>query len=315
MNKGKDKGRVLGRLMVGLQQDGGLQELPLAALRANPWQPRQDFDEEALRELAASIREHGLLQPVLVRPSSPEDGSYELVVGERRWRACQLAGLATIPAKIRAISDRQAALMALVENLQREDLRALDTAHGLRRLVSDFKLSHEQVAELLGKSRSTVSNLLRLLQLPEALRESLASGQLEMGHARALLGIAEPARQGKLAQQVIRESLTVRETEALVRSERGGEAVAAGGASTASVSKLPVKPVTTPRLDPDSRYLEERLSEHLGASVQLRPATGGKAGGHVELHYHDVEHLQEVLRRMGYADEQSDADTASADWA
>ena len=307
MDKSKGKGRALGRLMGGLQQGGGEpQELPLASLRPNPWQPRQDFDEEALRELAASIREHGLLQPVLVRPSSSGDDSYELVVGERRWRACQLVGLEKIPVKIRTVSDRQAALMALVENLQREDLRALDTAHGLRRLVTDFKLSHEQVGELLGKSRSTVSNLLRLLQLPDALRESLASGQLEMGHARALLGIAEPERQSALAGQVIRDALTVRETEALVR---GGEAVAPRGAPVAKISKLPVKP----RLDPDSRRLEERLSEHFGSSVQLHPNARGKAGGYLQLRYHNVGHLQEVLRRMGLPAEQPDG--GAADWA
>ena len=366
--------RLIGSAPRGAEESGVPQELPLRQLKGGAWQPRQTFDEGGLRELAASIRQHGLLQPVVVRPSTTDDGRYELVVGERRWRACRMIGMEKIPVKICFVGDQEAALIALVENLQREDLQVMETAQSLQRLSIDFGLSHEEVADLLGKSRSTISNILRLLKLPEELRTLLSVGQLDMGHARALLGIEDTGLQSELAQRVVRDSLTVRETEALARRVRGGEppdaplptapaatvaatpveeGAADGGAASAVVADpgapalaLPLEegaadggaasaiavdpeaPALAPppaaasgaghRLDADARRLEERLAEHLGATAQLRPATAGGAGGHLEVRYHDTEHLQEVLRRMGLAAVEQDDDSAAgsaADWA
>ncbi len=370
MKKNKGKGHMLSRLIGGGERNRGNasssgvpQELSLRALKGGSWQPRQNFDDSQLRELAASIREHGLLQPVLVRPSATEAGRYEIVAGERRWRACRLVGMDTIPVKICFVGDQEAALMALVENLQREDLQTIDTAKSLQRLSIDFELSHEEVADLLGKSRSTVSNLLRLLKLPEPLHVALAQQKIDMGHARALLGIDDEELQIKLADHITQHSLTVRETEAIVRRVREGEplgvlpvpepsvpataepsseeavtenddapvepdippeaspvaSVVSGSISLPSSATEPLPapaPTVMPplgddpeprsRLDPDARRLEERLAVHLGTLTQLRPVDGDKEGGHIEVRYHDVAHLQEVLRRMGLAEEPDD---------
>lgn len=195
-------------------RDEAVTPLPIGDIHPNPYQPRRQFDERALEELSASIRKHGVLQPVIVRPRP--DGGYWLVAGERRWRAAKLAGLQRLPAVIRDIPDREALAIALVENLQREDLNPLDEALSLRRLIDEFELSHQEAADTVGRSRAAVSNLLRLLDLNQAVQGMLTAGELDMGHARALLAL-EPSAQLEHAHKVRDGQLNVRQTERLVR--------------------------------------------------------------------------------------------------
>ena len=242
----------------------------------SPFQPRRWIDEEGIEDLAASIRSQGLLQPVVVRPRAA--GGFELIAGERRWRAAQRAGLERVPVVVRDVDDRGALAMALIENVQREDLNPIEEARGLERLRQEFELTQEQVAEAVGKSRPAVANLLRLLNLPEAVRELLAQGDLEMGHARALLAL--PAEdQEPMARVVVKGQLSVRQTEALVR--RAG-------------SKPERKPAS---VDPDIRRLEIRLSERLGAGVSINHTR--KGGGKVVIAYASLDELDGILSRLG----------------
>ncbi len=252
-------GRGLGALIPGAEAPGAVTlEIPLVELEANPLQPRRHFEQTALEELAATIREHGILTPVVVRRA--RDG-YQVIAGERRIRAARMAGLSRIPAVVREASDAQALQVALVENLQREDLNPVEAAEAYRRLVDEFGLTQEEVAGRLGRDRSSVANALRLLRLPKRIREDLAAGVLSEGHARALLGLEKPADQLKARDTVVERRLTVRATEALVRRLRGG---------------TPTKGDRQAASDPNLQALEDRLRTALGTKVRI--VREGKAG-------------------------------------
>lgn len=253
-------------------------QLPLEAVERNARQPRKRFDEDRLQELAASIREHGIVEPILVR----RDGArYRIVAGERRWRAAQRAGLKEIPAIVREASDKEAFELALVENLQRADLNAIEEAEAYEVLAKEHGLTQEQVAERVGKERSTVANALRLLKLPSEVRDAVRSGQLEMGHARALLSLEQPEAIRRAAQRAIRESLSVRAIEALVR-----ELLGQGGKKRAA-----------PPETPGSRDLAARLARRLGCRCRVLPRT--KVAGRLEIEYTSLEELDGILHRMG----------------
>ena len=253
-----------------------LQQLPIDLLQRGKYQPRRDMDPQALEELAQSIRRQGLMQPVVVRPIDGE--RYEIIAGERRWRASQLAGLERIPALVREVGDEAAIAMALIENIQRENLNPIEEASALQRLQQEFQLTQQQVAEAVGKSRVSVANLLRLMALPDEVKTLLAHGDLEMGHARALLGLPA-ARQTEGARHVVARGLTVRQTEALVRQW------------------LSDKPESAPaQADPDIARLEQRLAERLGAAVQIRHGDKGK--GQLVIRYGSLDELQGVLAHI-----------------
>ena len=254
-----------------------LQHLPIELLQRGKYQPRRDMDPEALEELANSIRNQGVMQPIVVRPIG--DNRYEIIAGERRWRATQQAGLDTIPAVVRDVADDAAIAMALIENIQREDLNPLEEAMALQRLQQEFELTQQQVADAVGKSRVTVANLLRLISLPEAIKTMLAHGDLEMGHARALLGLEEH-RQEEGARHVVARGLTVRQTEALVRQWLSGKP----------------EPTEASKPDPDIARLEQRLAERLGSSVQIRHGNKGK--GQLVIRYNSLDELQGVLAHI-----------------
>jgi len=268
---------------------GAPSELPLARIRPGKYQPRTRMDEGALYELAESIRGQGVMQPVLVRPV--DGGHYEIIAGERRVRAAALAGLDRVPVLVRHVPDESAAVMALIENIQREDLNPLEEAQGLQRLVGEFKLTHEQAAQAVGRSRSAASNLLRLLHLAEPVRQALMAGDLDMGHARALLAL--PAAQQVLAaQQVVARQLSVREAEALVARQLRGEAKgAAGGRSTARRNAKPR----------DVVRLEERLADRLAAAVEIRLGrkTARGQAGEIAIRFDSLDELNGLLDRLG----------------
>lgn len=258
-------------------REGELRTLPISSIRPNPWQPRQVFEPGQLEQLAASIKAQGLLQPVVVRPAS--DG-YELIAGERRWRAAGLAGLTHIPAVVRQVDDRTTAALALVENLQREDLNALEKAQGIKRLIEEFGLTHQQAGEAVGHSRTHVSNLLRLLELAPAVQGLVETGQLDMGHARALLPLPK-AQQEEVAEKIAARRMTVRDVEALV----------------ARLLQTPqAKPPTPKVADPNITDLERRMSEHLGTPVQIRHGQRGK--GQIILRYGSLDELDALLSRL-----------------
>lgn len=262
------------------KNDNGLGLLTVAVedIAVSPFQPRRHFDEQALDDLAASIAQQGLLQPLVVR-SKPQ-GGYELMAGERRWRAAQLAGLTQVPVVKREVSDRVASTIALVENIQREDLGALEQAVGLERLRTEFELTQQQLADLVGKSRVAIANSLRLLNLGAVARRLLEAGGIEMGHARALLGLSGP-QQDEAANRVARQKLTVRETENLVRQRLSGKAVK---------QKKPVQE------DADVQALQRRLMDHLGASVRIKQKNNG--AGEVVVQYASLEELDGLLKRF-----------------
>lgn len=245
-----------------------------ARIHPGRYQPRTQMDQQALKELSDSIRAQGLLQPVVVRP---HDGGYELIAGERRWRAAQMAGLTQIPAVVREVPDESALVMALIENIQREDLNPMEQATAVQRLIDEFKMTHEQAADAVGRSRSATSNLLRLLKLARAVQEMVMRGTLEMGHARALLPL-DGARQIEIATRIAAKQLSVRETEALVQQLLRAPA--------ARHKK---------RSDRDVARLEEELSERLGTTVEIRPA---RKGGKLVVHYSSVDHLEQLLKRL-----------------
>ena len=254
-----------------------LQQLPLDVIQRGKYQPRRDIDPVTLDELANSIRTQGVMQPIVVR--SIGSGRYEIIAGERRWRASQQAGLDKIPAMVREVSDEAAIAMALIENIQREDLSPIEEAVALQRLQQEFQLTQQQVADAVGKSRVTISNLLRLIALPEEIKTLLSHGDLEMGHARALLGL--PAdQQVEGARHVVARGLTVRQTEALVRQW---------------VSK-PETTKTEPKSDPDIVRLEQRLAERLGSPVQIKHGEKGK--GQLVIRYSSLDELQGVLAHI-----------------
>ena len=254
-----------------------LRSLPVESIERSRYQPRQDLREDTLRELAESIRAQGVVQPVLVRPLG--DGRYELIAGERRWRAAQLAGLREVPAVIRTIPDRAAIAVALIENIQREDLNPLEEAAALQRLITEFELTHQQAAEAVGRSRATVSNLLRLLDLSTEVQQWVRERKLDMGHARALLPLP-PALQREAAHQVLLRGLSARETEQLARRLQQNAA----------------EPLPAPPLDPNVRLLQDDLSERLGARVRVRHTVSGK--GCVVIHYSNLDELDGIIARV-----------------
>lgn len=276
----------------------GLQEISVASIDPNPNQPRSHFDEDALAELSASIKAIGLLQPVLVRPSSTPD-RFELIAGERRWRASKRAGLSTIPAIVRVTDDVSSVEQALVENLHRQDLTPLEEAAAYQQLLEDFSMTHEQVAAKVGKSRSAITNSLRLLSLPPTIQQYLAEGRLSAGHAKALLGTPNRALQESLARVAVDQSLTVRGLEEAVRN------AANPGAGSTTVTPKPgtigVKPKSgTPGRvnlvkEPGLHELEELLSEHLATPVTV--TLSGKHGKMV-VEFADLEDLERIYRLM-----------------
>ena len=260
-----------------------LRRLPLDVLQRGKYQPRTDMHPESLEELAGSIKAQGVVQPIVVRPLAAAPGApqrYEIVAGERRWRAAQLAGLQDIPAIVRHIADEAAIAVALIENIQRENLNPLEEARALERLIGEFELTHAQAAEAVGRPRAAVSNLLRLLELPAEVCELIERRQIEMGHARALLGLAQRAEQRQAAAEVVAKGLSVRATEALVRRMLQPRS-AAPPAATA---------------DPDVRRLEQQLSEQLGARVAIRPGPAGK--GSLVVTYNSLEELDGILAHI-----------------
>ncbi len=261
--------------MVG--EDSAFKKLPVDLIQSGKYQPRREIEPESLRELADSIIAQGLMQPIVVRPIS--DQKYEIIAGERRWRATQLAGLDVIPAVIRDVSDQAAIAMALIENIQREDLNPIEEAASLQRLQREFELTQQEVATAVGKSRSTVANMLRLMTLQEDVRRLLEHGDLEMGHARALLGL-EGSDQSQAARTVVGKGLTARQTEALVRNW----------------SATKTQPASDTSVDPNIRQLQDDLSQRLGASVKIQHSAKGK--GKLVLHYNSLDELDGILSHI-----------------
>jgi len=264
----------------------GLREIALDLLQRGAYQPRQDMREDALEELAASIRTQGVVQPIVVRPLGQTDASgaqrYEIVAGERRWRAAQLAGLDAIPAVIREIPDSAAIAVALIENIQRENLNPLEEAQALRRLIDEFELTHQEAAEAIGRSRTAVSNLLRLLDLNIDVKKLVLSGALEMGHARALLALADGRKQAEVARRVARSGLSVRETERLVKKTLAG----AGQRPAARQASR----------DPDIRRLQDDLAGRLGARVSIQHSKNGR--GKLVVTYNSLDELDGILSHI-----------------
>lgn len=264
-----------------LDSIGGDEEmriLPVDLLQRSPYQPRSDFNKEALAELADSIRAQGVIQPIIVRPAAKRD-RFEIIAGERRWRAAQLAGLQEVPAVVRRMDDQTALCLSLIENIQREDLNPMEQARALSRLQEEFGLTHEAVAGAVGRSRSTVTNLLRLLELEPQVRKFVESRQLDMGHARAILALPR-SQQLEAAKRVIQGGLSARAAEALVRRMLSGK----------TGRRAP------PKVDPDIRRLENQLSEKLGAAVTIRHRKGGK--GMLEIRYSSLAQLDGILARI-----------------
>jgi ParB family transcriptional regulator, chromosome partitioning protein len=285
MNKKIGLGRGLGALLPGSDAAplSGLTEVPVRAIMPNPHQPRLQFDEEALQELADSIREHGLIQPLIVVRSSEDQ--YTLIAGERRWRAAQLAGMEALPVVIKDVAPQQMLEMALVENVQRADLNALEEALAYKHLIEEFSLTQDQVAQRVGKSRVSVANTLRLLKLPEPIKARLADGLITEGHARALLTIGDSTVQQHLLSQIVKNGLSVRQTEELVRRlmEDHPKAKKAQGSTPHRSSGA------------DSRALEERMRRSLGTKVTL---SRSKKGGTIVIHFYSEEELDAIYRRI-----------------
>lgn len=280
MAKKPSLGRGLDILLSSVRGDGEqsddtvLKQLPVERIRPGQYQPRTRMNPDALQELADSIKAQGLVQPIVVRKLG--GGEYELIAGERRWRASQLAGLHTIPAVVREVPDQSVAAMSLIENIQREDLNALEEASGLRRLIDEFGLTHQQTAEAVGRSRAAVTNLLRLLELQAETKALVDAGQLEMGHARALLAL-QGQQQVDIAQKVAQQQLSVRETERLVQS----------------LLEAGPKPVTVFKPSPDVVKLEQTLTDTLGAKVAIRYNRTGK--GKLVIEYNSLDELDGIL--------------------
>jgi ParB family chromosome partitioning protein len=281
MIRPKGLGRGLDALLAGSDETSAprdaLQSVAIDRLRPGKYQPRSRMDESSLEELADSIREQGIMQPILVRPV--DGGRFEIIAGERRWRAAQRAGLAEIPVLVKAVPDQAALALALIENIQREDLNPLEEAQGLQRLIGEFGLTHEAAAKAVGRSRSAVTNLLRLTHLAKPVQEYLLAGDLEMGHARALLPLAQ-GQQTATASRVVERKLSVRETERLVQQ--------------LSEPSRPRRP--RPGLDADTLRLENELAEALGANVKLEPGRNG--AGRIVVRYTSLDELDGILARL-----------------
>ena len=284
MTRARGLGRGLGALIP--PATAGVNEIDIDLIVPNPHQPRVAFSEESLAGLVESVKEHGIIQPLLVSASSAE-GVYQLVAGERRLRAARQAGLARVPVVIRDAANSELLELALVENLQREDLNALEQAQAFRRLSEEFGITQEQISARVGKSRTAISNAMRLLALSDEIKASLVNGGISEGHGRALLGIEDEAARRRAWQQVIERGLTVRQTEALAR-----RATAAGGIETSA---------RQPATDPEIAALEEKLRATVGTKVDLRRRKNGR--GRLVLHFHSDEELESLLARLGVGTE------------
>ncbi len=292
---GRGLGALLGDISSSLTapeaRGDELRQLPVDLIQRGKYQPRIDMRTESLEDLASSIRAQGVVQPIVVRllPSTPGHGTtlaprrYEIIAGERRWRAAQLAGLQDIPAIVRDVPDAAAIAMALIENIQRENLSPMEEANALQRLIDEFQMTHQDAADAVGRSRAAVTNLLRLLGLAEDVKRMVERGDLEMGHARALLGL-EGAIQSTAARQVVAQKLSVRETEQLVRRMQ----------QTAPGSTAPDKLKTAP--DPNIRNLQENLSTKIGAKVDIQYTLRGK--GKLVIHYNSLDELDGILEHI-----------------
>jgi len=279
LNKGL--GRGLDALLSGgkSEKDEAMRDLNVALLKPGKYQPRSHMDEASLHDLAASIKAQGIMQPILVRQLA--DSSYEIIAGERRWRAAQLAGLTHVPVLVRSVPDNAALAMALIENIQRENLNPLEEAVGIQRLIDEFKMTHHVAAEAVGRSRSAASNLLRLLKLPQVVQGMLMENKLDMGHARALLSL-ESAQQILLANKIVLEGLSVREAEKLVQKQ------------THEPAKD--KPRKAHKLSRDTQRLQEEMSAWLGTRVEIKP--GSKGGGRLVIEYTNHDQLDEFLNKL-----------------
>ena len=278
MNKRLGKGLDALIPALHINDDDKIVEIPLSQLRPNPYQPRKQFDENAIEELAGSIKEHGVIQAIIVRSVLK---GYEIIAGERRWRASQKAGLATIPAVVRTFSDRQVMEIALIENLQREDLNAMEIAAAYQQLMDTFSLTQEELSAKVGKSRSHVANFLRLLSLPEKVKEYVSRGTLSMGHARAIAGLKSERAILDLAERTVREQWSVRELEEAIRKlEEKGK---------------PQKNAKKTKRDPYLDALEENLREYFKTTVKIKH---GKNQGKIEFTYYSQEDLQRLLETM-----------------
>ncbi len=281
---GKGLGALLGDY---LPSEGAatsdVEQLPVAALRPNPYQPRQGLDRKTLDGLVASIRDNGLLQPVVVRPVG--DGAWEVVAGERRFRAVQELGWTHVAAVIREADDRTMVVLALIENLQREDLNPLDEAHAYRRLIDEFGLTQSQVADRVGRDRSTIANTIRLLALPDAVQKLVAGGEISAGHARALLGLEDQKRVIELARAAARDGLSVREVERRVRQRRGGD----GG------RRKPARRGASPQTDAYATRAEQALARALGTAVRVRLEDDGASRGRIEIPFRDADDFERIV--------------------
>ncbi|MFB3081697.1 MAG: ParB/RepB/Spo0J family partition protein [Nitrosomonadaceae bacterium] len=279
MAKLKGLGRGLDALLAGSDETGAagevLRNLKTSFLQPGKYQPRTSMDKASLAELAESIKARGVMQPVLVRQVS--DGRYEIIAGERRWLAAQMAGLLEVPALIREVSDEAAVAMSLIENIQREDLNPLEEALGVQRLIKEFGMTHQAAGQAVGSSRSAITNLLRLLNLPAAVQKLMMQGKIDMGHGRALLALPSP-KQIETANLVVHKQLSVRETEMLVHR----------------IEHPPAKKY--PKHDRDMLRLQEEVSAKLGTQVTIKP--GKKTSGNVVIHYSNLEQLDEILSRL-----------------
>ena len=248
--------------------------ISIAALKPSPSQPRRLFDKNSINELAESIKSKGLVQPILVRPSKTDENSYEIIAGERRWRAAQIAQLHEIPAVIKNLDDVEALEIAIIENIQRSDLSPIEEAAGYKRLIDNHGHTQEVLSEIVGKSRSHIANILRLLTLPQSIQDMISEGKISSGHARAIMNSAFPEQ---LAEKIINENLSVREAESLAKSKKS------------SVQKIKLK-------DPDTIDLEEKISEKLGLNVSINHR--GKKGGYIKIEYKSLDQLELVTQRL-----------------
>jgi ParB family chromosome partitioning protein len=278
----KGLGRGLDALLSGgkSEKDEVMRDLNVTLLKPGKYQPRSHMDEASLNDLAASIKAQGIMQPILVRQLS--DSSYEIIAGERRWRAAQLAGLTHVPVLVRSVPDNAALAMALIENIQRENLNPLEEAVGIQRLIDEFKMTHQIAADAVGRSRSAASNLLRLLKLPKAVQGMLMENKLDMGHARALLPL-ESAQQILLANKIVMEQLSVREAEKLVQKKT-------------HETEEKDKPKKVTKTSRDTQRLQDEMSEHLGTRVEIRQ--GNKGGGKLVIEFTNHDQLDEFLNRL-----------------
>jgi ParB family chromosome partitioning protein len=276
----KGLGRGLDALLSGNKDQSGdtLRDLKVEQLKPGKYQPRSRMDEESLNELANSIKAQGIMQPILARELA--GGGYEIIAGERRWRAAQLAGLTQVPVLVRKVPDNAALAMALIENIQREDLNPLEEAVGIQRLIDEFQMTHQAAADAVGRSRSAASNLLRLLKLPQAVQDMLMQGLIDMGHARALLSL-EGAQQVLLANKVVLDGLSVREAEKLVQQQ------------STTADAITQKSKKTGKINRDTQRLQEEMSAHLGAKVEIK--SNSKGGGKLVIEYSNNDHLDELL--------------------